>query len=173
MKIKAIHLVISVVVILGAAGASVWLFYELPERETCACSASASLAGSFFISDSGEPKGGFEYTAEYNATLFVTESYGTLLLNQTGGLGDALTKHLFPVSCLCLEGEVVTFGLEGNNVVLVWDPIDPVWDGNYSDHFIASWGAEAPAEAKRGSIQASHFPGLPSHYYVELRLKFA
>ncbi|MFQ6127349.1 MAG: hypothetical protein ACE5QW_00355 [Thermoplasmata archaeon] len=171
MKIRVTHLIVAITVIILIPGAWVWLFFEPPSGEACECSISHTFQGSFYINDAGDPKGGFEYAAEYNATLTVTESSGALVLNQISGPGDILTKHLYEVRCLCLEDNILVFGLDGNEVVLIWDLVDPVWDGNYSEHYIASWGSDAPDEARRGHIRASYFPGLLSHYYVELRLK--
>ena len=56
------------------------------------------LRGSFFVSDAGRSHGGFEYNAEWNATLTVKGTTGTLDLVLNVGLGDALEKHEYGIT---------------------------------------------------------------------------
>jgi hypothetical protein len=168
MQIKAIHVVIVIAVFVLASGASVWLFYELPEEETCPCSVTREFEGSFYVNHAGEPTPDLPCYAEFNVTLVVQNSSGAIQFNRTGGALNVTFNYL-PVHCLCQSNEELTFRI-ATELKLVWDPDDDVWNGTYSDHYIASFGFAAP-QAERGSIWAVDFPGLPLHYYVELRLK--
>lgn len=172
MRIKAIHIAIVIAIIILASGASVWLFYELPEREEeeCPCSVADEFMGSFYVNHAGEPTSDPPCYAEFNVTLVVLNSSGSLEFNRTGGALNVTLTSL-PVHCLCRSNEQVSFTIVGRELRLIWDPVDPVWNGMYSDHYIASYGSEASSQAIRGSIWAGDFPGLPLHYYVELRLK--
>lgn len=170
MQIKAIHVVIVIAIVILASGASVWLFYELPEEEECPCSVTREFTGSFYVNHAGEPTSDPPCYAEFNVTLVVENSSGSFEFNRTRGALNVTFGYL-PVHCLCQSNEKVSFIIAGRELRLVWDPVDPVWNGTYSDHYIASFGSEAKSEAKRGSIWAGDFPGLPHHFYVELRLK--
>ncbi|MEM2153786.1 MAG: hypothetical protein QXY76_02650 [Nitrososphaeria archaeon] len=61
--------------------------------------------------------------------------------------------------------------IDGKEVVLEFVEKDNVWNGQYNNYYIASWGSEAPKEEIIGKISPAIFYGLESHYYVELRLK--
>lgn len=124
-----------------------------------------------FVSDAGRSHGGFEYTAGWNATLTVRGSTGTLKLVFDVGLGDALQKHEYGVSDFGKDQDSITMKLDGNTVTLIWVEEDGVWDHAYDKHYIASWGGDAPSEEIRGIISPTTFPGLASHYYIELRLR--
>ncbi len=172
VEIKTVHIVIVIAAVIVAAGAWVWAFYELPEPEVCEGSTSGTYLGSFYVNEAGSPKGDSNYTATYIANLTTMNGVGVLLLVYDSGDGDQLAKLMFNVSgCCAVEEDAIKLTLEGNDITLDWIAEDLVWEGNYSNHFIASWGPEADPEEDRGSILALHFPGLAEDYYVELRLE--
>lgn len=129
------------------------------------------MQGSLFVSDAGRSHGGFEYNAEWNATLSVTGRTGTLRFVLNLGLGDALEKHEYRVTDFEMQPATITMRIEGQSVMLVWMEEDRIWDHSYDMHYIASWGSEAPPDEIRGTIFPSHFPGLADFWYVELRLQ--
>jgi len=133
--------------------------------------ASTTLHGSLFVSDAGESHGGFEYNAEWNATLTAQDTAGTLKLALRIGLGDALEKHEYHITDVTIEPTKVSMKIEGRPLVLIWVEKDTVWDHAYDKHYIASWGGYAPPEEIRGTISPKTFPGLVDHFYVELRLR--
>ncbi len=133
---------------------------------------SYSFSVSLFVSDAGRSHGGFEYTASWNASLITEGGSGTLRLVQTVGLGDPLQKHEYAVTGLTfVPGREISIYLDGDVVKLVWVDVDTVWNGTYSRSYIASWGSDAPPGELRGTISQSAFPGLPTFWYIELRLK--
>ena len=141
---------------------------EKPETRT--------FAGSMFVSDAGQSHGGFEYNAEWAADLIVVGDTGMLRLTLKTGLGDALTKHEYTVTefkkdDLTLAWRLISFDMNGNTVKLLLVPNDTVWDGQFSNYYIASWGAHAPDAEIRGLIRPTYFEGLADFWYVELRLK--
>lgn len=135
------------------------------------------LKGSFFVSDAGRSHGGFEYNAEWNATLTIEDesATGTLELVLNIGLGDALKKHEYDVTDFTMEPSshvspnTISMKIESQEVRLPWTDKDVVWNGAYDRHYIASWGGDASPDEIRGAISPTIFPGLASHYYVELR----
>ncbi|MEE9340557.1 MAG: hypothetical protein V3V21_02735 [Thermoplasmata archaeon] len=172
VEIKTVHILLVIAAVIVAAGAWVWAFYELPEPEVCEGSTSGTYLGSFYVNEAGSPKGDSNYTATYIANLTTMNGVGALFLVYVSGDGDQLAKLMFNVSgCYAAEEDAIKLTLEGNDITLDWIAEDLVWEGNYSNHFIASWGPEADPEEDRGSILAHYFPGLAEDYYVELRLE--
>jgi hypothetical protein len=167
VRIKTIHIVVMIAAIILGAGGWVWAFYELPEREV----EHRYYEGSLYVNEAGSPKGDSNHTATYNASLTTVDGVGFLLLVYVSGDEDQLAQHMFNVSGLHEDEGVLALTLEGNSITLDWVAEDLVWDGNYSNHFIASWGPEADPEKDRGLIFAHYFPGLAEDYYVELRLQ--
>jgi hypothetical protein len=129
------------------------------------------LHGSLFVSDSGRSHGGFEYNAEWEVMVEVDQGLGTMNLELTTGLGDALEKHEYRVEDISIESDRLTMKVEGQPIVLVWVDSDDIWNHMYDKYYIASWGGDAPLEELRGTISPTIFPGLADHYYVELRLR--
>ena len=129
------------------------------------------LRGSLFVSDAGRSHGGFEYNAEWNATLTVDDTSGILKLALNIGLGDALTKHEYSIAEFKMEPNRISMRIDGQPLTLVWVENDTIWSHTYDGYYIASWGGDAPPEEMRGTISPKIFPGLVDHYYVELRLK--
>lgn len=129
------------------------------------------LRGTFFVSDAGESHGGFEYTAEWDATLEVRGTTGALKLVPRVGLGDALEKHRYRVTGFKKTPERISMRLDGSPVELVWIEEDLIWNHTYDEHYIASWGGYAPTEEIRGTISPSIFPGLAEFWYLELRMR--
>lgn len=130
-----------------------------------------ALTGSFFVSDAGQSHGGFEYTATWDATLDLDGSSGTLELALQIGLGDALTKHEFAVTDFSKDGSRISMKLDGKQVTLYWTTDDTVWDREFDNYYIASYGSDAPQNELRGTISPMDFPGLIGSYYVEMRFK--
>ncbi len=130
-----------------------------------------SLSGTMFVSDAGKSHGGFEYTASYLANLTVTGRKGILILELQVGLGDALQKHRYQVTEFSKSKDQISMKVEASDVILIWTESDIVWNHQYDDYYIASWGSEAPQSEIRGTISPSIFPGLYETYYIELRLR--
>lgn len=133
--------------------------------------AQVNLSGTMFVSDAGQSHGGFEYTASYYVNLTITGKKGVLNLTLEIGLGDALEKHEYEVTDFSLSKDRLIMRIEGADLTLVWVENDTVWDHEYDNYYIASWGSESPQNEIRGNISPNIFPGLAQHYYVELRLK--
>jgi hypothetical protein len=134
-------------------------------------SGSVSMNGSFLASDAGQSHGGFEYVAVWNASLIIYGNSGRLTLSLSSGLGDVLTRHEYFVSSFYANQTHMNMRVDGIPVVLVWTANDTVWNHSYDNYYVASWGGSAPPDEIRGTISPAIFPGLVSHYYVELRLK--
>jgi len=134
---------------------------------------SKVMEGTFFVSDAGSSHGGFEYTAEWNVTLTISDGTGTLKLVQRIGLGDPLKNHEYQVSELSIETKKISMKIDGQPITIIFVEKDKIWSGEYDNYFIASWGGYAPSEEMIGTISPKIFTGLPDHYYVELRLKQA
>ena len=171
VRIKTIHIVVIIAAIVLGAGGWVWAFYELPEPEACKGQTYGYYEGSLYVNEAGNPKGDSNYTATYIANLTTMNGVGALLLMYDSGDGDQLAQHAFNVSGFCAEEDAIRLTLEGNDITLDWIAEDLVWEGNYSNHFIASRGPDADSEEVRGSIFARYFSGLAEDYYVELRLQ--
>lgn len=160
MKRKFIILVITVLMI--GVTYSIMVYFQ-PKPIT--------LRGSMFVSDAGRSHGGFEYNAEWNATLNIQGSRGSLDLVLNIGLGDALTKHHYDVTEFKMDEKKITMKIEGEMVTLILVEADEIWDHTFDGFYIASWGGDAPPEEIRGTIKPLIFQGLVDHYYIELRLR--
>ncbi|MDH5685230.1 MAG: BsuPI-related putative proteinase inhibitor [Hadesarchaea archaeon] len=131
--------------------------------------------GSMFFSDAGESHGGFEFTAGYTVIIsdnsFETGDTVHLTFELDIGFCDPLDVHdlYLKLSYSDADDEIT---LQNDSVVirLVKVENDIIWDHQFDDYYIASWGGCAPEEEIRGEISPSVF-GLPVHYYIELRLK--
>jgi hypothetical protein len=135
---------------------------------------SLQTEGTFFVSDAGQSHGGFEFTAEYNAEFDVTNGIGTLTLTQIIGLGDPLEKHVYSITDLQIDkNKKITMKIDDNPVELVFVESDEIWNHQYDNHYIASWGGFAPENEIKGIISPTIFPGLPDFWYVELRIPAA
>jgi hypothetical protein len=132
---------------------------------------SLQTKGTFFVSDAGESHGGFEFTAEYNAEFDVTNGIGTLTLTQIIGLGDPLEKHVYSITDLQIDkNNKITMNIDDNPVELIFLESDEIWNHQFDNHYIASWGGFAPDNEIKGVISPTIFPGLPDFWYVELRI---
>jgi len=129
------------------------------------------MHGSLFVSDAGRSHGGFEYNAEWNATLTMKGRAGVLRLVLHIGIGDALEKHDYTVTDFVKDSSKISMKIEGQLVVLIWQETETVWNHAYDRYYVASWGSDSPLEEIRGTISPLIFPGLVEHYYVELRLR--
>ncbi|HSF49300.1 MAG TPA: hypothetical protein VLA74_00950 [Nitrososphaeraceae archaeon] len=132
---------------------------------------SLHAEGTFFVSDAGESHGGFEFTAEYKTEFDVTNGIGTLTLTQITGLGDPLEKHVYSITDLRIEkNEKITMNIDDNYVELIFVESDEIWNHQFDNHYIASWGGFAPENEIKGVISPTIFQGLPDFWYVELRI---
>lgn len=132
---------------------------------------SLQIEGTFFVSDAGQSHGGFEFTAEYTAEFDVTNGIGTLTLTQIIGLGDPLEKHVYSITDLHIDkNNKITMNIDDNPVELIFVENDEIWNHQFDNHYIASWGGFAPENEIKGVISPLIFPGLPDFWYVELRI---
>lgn len=161
MKRKFIIFVIAMLILVGVSYTITFCFQPKP----------ILLSGSMFVSDAGRSHGGFEYNAEWNATLNIQGSSGSLNLVLNIGLGDALTKHRYDVTEFKIDEKKIIMKIEGEMVTLILIEADEIWDHAFDNFYIASWGGDAPPEEIRGIIKPSIFQGLLNHYYIELRLR--
>jgi len=130
-----------------------------------------TLSGSLFVSDAGRSHGGFEYNAEWDATLTVEGTTGTLGFVLRVGLGDALEQHDYRVEGFSMDSSAVSMIIDGQPLELIWVEEDTIWNHTYDRYYIASWGSDAQQGEIKGVITPMIFPGLVETYYVELRLR--
>ena len=132
---------------------------------------SLQTEGTFFISDAGEAHGGFEFTAEYKTEFDVTNGRGNLIITQITGLGDPLEKHVYSITDLKIKkNNKITMNLDNYPVELIFVNSDEIWNHQFDNNYIASWGGFAPENEIKGVISPIIFPGLPDFWYVELRI---
>jgi len=89
-----------IVVVTAVSLAVVFLYGELYPSK-------AVLRGSLFVSGSGRSHGGFEYNAEWNATLTVEGTTVTLGLVLHVGLGDIFDKHEYRIESFSMDSSTV------------------------------------------------------------------
>lgn len=126
--------------------------------------------GGFYTNDSGEPKGGWEYTENFYANLTLTNGIGKLTIEPYSKDNDKLKKHNYTAILQEYTPETMQLLIDGRQVILKWIKNDTIWDHTWDNHYIASYGISMPTEDTIGSIKPEIFPGLLPHYYVELRL---
>lgn len=116
-----------------------------------------SLVGSLYINDAGMPPGlaGFEWVGVYNVTT--TEGY--LVIEQVSGLGDYLEKHRYRILDIRVEGDRLILEIETGRILMV----------RSGEEYVAAYSIHPRFSI--GEISPEYFPGLPSHFYVELRLR--
>jgi hypothetical protein len=132
---------------------------------------SLQTEGTFFISDAGESHGGFEFTAEYITEIDVTNGRGNLIITQNTGLGDPLEKHVYSITDLKIKkNNKITMNIDNYPVELIFVKSDEIWNHQFDNNYIASWGGFAPENEIKGIISPIIFPGLPDFWYVELRI---
>ena len=135
---------------------------------------SLKIEGTFFVSDAGESHGGFEFTAEYKTEFDVTNGIGTLTITQVTGLGDPLEKHVYSITDLKIkENNKITMNIDEYPVELIFVQSNVIWNHQFDNNYIASWGDFAPENEIKGMISPIIFPGLPDFWYVELRIPTA
>lgn len=145
--------------------------YHYPEKSIYD---SLQTEGTFFISDAGESHGGFEFTAEYKTEFDVTNGRGNLIITQIIGLGDPLEKHVYSITDLNIKkNNKITMNIDNYPVELTFVRSDEIWNHQFDNNYIASWGGFAPENEIKGVISPIIFPGLPDFWYVELRIPAA
>jgi len=131
---------------------------------------SGECQGIFYINDSGEPKGGWEYTQPYYANLTINNGIGKLNIEIVpGGMGNRLTKHNFLVILKNYSEDEMVLLIDGKEVILEWVEHDDLWN-KWHNHYIASFGIYMDENDALGKIKPDFFPGVRETYYVELRL---
>ena len=131
---------------------------------------SGRAYGIFYINDSGELKGGWEYTQAYYANLTINNGIGKLKINVIpDAMGNKLTKHNFSVVLKNYTDDKMILLIGGKKVILEWIEHDDVWN-KWHNHYIASYGKYMDDDETIGKIRPNVFPGVGNHYYVELRL---
>ncbi len=115
------------------------------------------LVGNMYINDAGMPPGlaGFEWVGEYNVST--EDRY--LVIRQVRGLGDYLEKHRYRIIDLRMDGNRLILEIETGRIVMV----------RSGDEYVAVYSISERFSI--GEISPEYFPGLPSHFYVELRLR--
>ncbi|MGZ5491750.1 MAG: hypothetical protein ACXWE6_13570 [Nitrososphaeraceae archaeon] len=132
---------------------------------------SLQTEGTFFISDAGESHGGFEFIAEYKSEFDVTNGRGNLIITQIIGLGDPLEKHVYSITDLKIKkNNKITMNIDKYPVEIIFVKSDEIWNHQFDNNYIASWGGFAPENEIKGVISPIIFPGLPDFWYVELRI---
>ena len=135
---------------------------------------SLKTEGTFFVSDAGESHWGFESTAEYKTEFDVTNGIGTLTITQITGLGDPLEKHVYSITDLKIKKfNKITMNIDEYPVELIFVNNDIIWNHQFDNNYIASWGGFAPENEIKGMISPLIFPGLPDFWYVELSIPTA
>ncbi|MEM2839659.1 MAG: hypothetical protein QXE18_06185 [Thermoplasmata archaeon] len=125
--------------------------------------------GTFYINDSGESHGGFEYAGTFYANLTWTDSTWALLLSLKTGLGDPLPFHAIKIYSNYYSDGNMILNTEKGRIVLEYMAEDPIWGNMINGTFTAVYSPSGPASENIGSISAEIF-GLPAHYYVQLSL---
>lgn len=160
MSVKTALGLVAVAVI---ASGMVYLVVPQPNAEP-------AIKGSLFVSDAGQSHGGFEYTASYNVTLNVKGGAGIMTVVLDAGLGDLLARHVYVVRAFQMTADGVSMQIDGSQLTLPFVSSDTVWNHTYDNSYIASWGSTSPPAEIRGTISPAVFSGMPSTYYVELRI---
>ncbi len=137
---------------------------HLPVIAKLQLKANYKIYGSMYVNDAGEPKGGFEWAAEYNFTMhFITNKTGYIFIILRVGLGDPLEIHTYTFTNLTKTPKKLTFLIKPiwsnkwNNLTLQYVETDEVWN-KYNNYYIIRYA------------DPTIFPGLKQHYYVEVRI---
>jgi len=119
------------------------------------------LTGSLNFNDSGQHHGGWEATMNWNVSLTVKAGFGVLVVTPEPDFmnGEVLLKWSYYISGFQITEEQIVMAIDGHPVVLEFVENDTIWD-MYHNHYICA----------KPDLEPTIFPGLMSHYYVELRL---
>jgi hypothetical protein len=122
---------------------------------------SITLAGSLNFNDSGQHHGGWEASCQWNVSLTVKSGLGLLVVTPEPDLmnGEVLLKWSYRISGFQITEEQIVMAIDGHPVILEFVENDTIWN-RYHNHYISATPDLTP----------TIFPGLMSHYYVELRL---
>ncbi len=143
-----------VIVITSLVTAGTYIYVNQPD---------VILAGSLNFNDSGQHHGGWEATCNWNVSLTVKADSGILVITPEPDLmnGEILLKWSYHISEFQISEEQIIMTIDGHPVVLEFIENDTIWD-RFHNHYICATPDLSP----------TIFPGLMSHYYVELRLTF-
>ena len=127
------------------------------------------LFGTLFVNEGGYSNATSTQTGSYNVTLTAQKGSGSILLTFLSGTDLVQNQnHLLSISNYTIDTNKVSMVVGGHTITLPWQDNDTVWNHQYDNNYIASWGPSAPAYEIRGQITGSVF-GLPSAAYVEFR----
>jgi hypothetical protein len=125
------------------------------------------LFGTLFVNEGGYSNATSTETGSYNVTLTAQKGSGSLLLTFLSGK-DLVQNRLLSFSNYTINTNQVSMDISGHAITLPWEDNDTVWNHQYDNNYIASWGPSAPPYEVRGQVSVSVF-GLPATDYVELR----
>jgi hypothetical protein len=125
------------------------------------------LFGTLFVNEGGYSNATSTETGSYNVTLTAQKGTGSLLLTFLSG-DDLVQDHLLSFSNYSINTNQVTMVISGHMLTLPWEDNDTVWNHQFDNNYIASWGPSAPAYEVRGQVTTSVF-GLAPADYIELR----
>ena len=126
--------------------------------------------GAFYINNSGESHGGFEYAGTFYANLTRIDGNWSLELSLKAGLGDPRPYRAIKVcSNFFSNGDMIQY-TERGRIVLELMLDDPIWGNMLNECFVAIYSPYGPAAENIGEISAEIF-GLPAHYYAQLSLR--
>ncbi|MFX0170193.1 MAG: hypothetical protein ACFE89_12705 [Candidatus Hodarchaeota archaeon] len=155
MEVKTkLLVVLAFVVIFATSIVAANIFIQINQPEII-------LTGSLNFNDSGEPHGGWEATCQWNVSLTVKSGFGLLVVTPEPDLlnGEVLLKWNYHISGFQISEEQIVMAIDGHPVVLEFVENDTIWN-RYHNHYISATPDLSP----------TIFPGLMSHYYIELRL---
>ena len=127
------------------------------------------LFGTLFVNQGGYANDTATQTGSYNVTLTAQKGSGSILLTFLSGT-DLIQNHLLSISNYSIDTSHVTMVLNGQALTLPWEDNDTIWNHQFDNNYIASWGPTAPAAEIRGHVTCSVF-GLPATDYVEFRFE--
>ncbi len=125
------------------------------------------LFGTLFVNEGGYSNATSTQTASYNATLTAQKGSGSLLLTFLSGT-DLVQNHLLYFTNYTINTSQVSMAISGHTITIPWEDNDTVWNHQYDNNYIASWGPSAPAYEVRVAITGSVF-GLAATDYIEFR----
>jgi len=135
--------------------------------QVLAPSSNGVLFGTLFVNEGGYSNATSTQTGTYNVTLTAQKGSGSILLSFLSG-SDLVQNHLLAFTNYTIDTNKVSMAISGHTLTLPWEDNDTVWNHQYDNNYIASWGPSAPAYEVRGQVTGAVF-GLTSAAYVEFR----
>lgn len=128
---------------------------------------NGALFGTLFVNEGGYANATSSATGSYNVTLTAQKGSGSLLLTLLSGK-DLVQDHLIYFTNYSISTNQVSMVISGHATTLPWEDNDTIWNHQYDNNYIASWGPSAPGAEMRGQVTATVF-GLLAGDYVEFR----